>query len=83
MLQEEQRQKIAVIHKVYQLKRELKQSEQLRQRLNEQWQNEQVSLSRQAAEGRAVMGAGTGDLRKGEARTTAGTGNTEPGRLQC
>ncbi|XP_064260515.1 trichohyalin-like isoform X2 [Passer domesticus] len=48
VLQEEQRQKAAVIHRVYQLQRELKQSEQLRQELNEEWQNGQMSLSRQA-----------------------------------
>ncbi|XP_064262865.1 radixin-like [Passer domesticus] len=55
MLQEEQRQKIAVIHKVYQLQRELKQSEQLRQRLNEQWQNGQVMLQAELQEAERKM----------------------------
>ncbi|XP_064278795.1 rootletin-like [Passer domesticus] len=57
VLQEEQRQKAAVIHKVYQLQRELKQSEQLRQKLNEQWQNEQVMLQAELQEAERKMRA--------------------------
>ncbi|XP_064262160.1 uncharacterized protein LOC135291837 isoform X4 [Passer domesticus] len=57
VLQEEQRQKAAVIHKVYQLQRELKQSEQLRQRLNEQWQNGQVMLQAELQEAERKMRA--------------------------
>lgn len=82
VLQEEQRQKAAVVDMVYWLQRELNQREQLRQELQEEQENGQVSLTRQLAEGRAVMGARTGHLRQGEARSTAGTGSTEPGRLQ-
>lgn len=56
-----QGQNAAVLAKVHQLQRELNQSqqqlEQLRQQLNEERLNGQVSLTRQGAEGWAVMGA--------------------------
>lgn len=76
-----QRQKAAVLIRVRQLQRKLIQSQQqvelLREELNEERENGQVSLTSQVAEGRAVTGACTLDLSRGEARTSAGTGSTE------
>lgn len=82
-----ERQKAALDDMVRQLLGDQKESqqqlEQLRQELKKEQENGQVSLTSQVAElGRAVMGTRTGDMRKGEARTIAGTGSTEPGRLQ-
>lgn len=72
-------QKAAVLGKVRRLQGKLIQSrrqiQQLRQELNEERENGQVSLTSQEAEGRAGMR--TVSLRKGKAKATAGRGSTE------
>lgn len=55
LLQEEQRQKAAVLDRVNRLQRELNQREQLGQELKEEQEIGQLSLTSLLAEGRAVM----------------------------
>lgn len=61
VLEEEQRQKAALLDRLRQLQEKLKQSrqqvKQLRQQLKEERENGQVSLTSQVPEGRAVTGA--------------------------
>lgn len=76
-----ERQKAAVLGKVRRLQGKLIQSrrqiQQLRQELNEERENGQVSLTSQEAEGRAGRRTCTVSLRKGKAKATAGRGSTE------
>lgn len=86
VLLEEQKEKSALSEALLQTQGELsrahQQVQQLRQELKEQQEKGQVSVSRQATEGRAVRRAPKAAPGTEEARAASGPGSTEPGKLQ-